>query len=332
MNFLNPKNCLFLILIWSNWGCSTPQAQLDTIPELRLTPLRTGVCHLGADHVLGGDRTKEERIEFYIYSFLIEGKDQQRVLVDFGPISLPYTNAMFRRHGFFRDLGEELPSAERFPDDVKQPEGNVFDQLEEKGLSPDDIGHVIYSHLHADHHGIDDAKDGGAGEKFTKALFYVSRLGWEDNLSSKVNGRWNSYVDYAFSDFLVKKYREGRVLFQDNRDVIPGVGTLYLGGHEVCSQATFVNTRDGVVIIASDEIYLYELLRENILPEIRTSKEKYRKAIEKIVRHARQLDAIIVPMHDPIVWKTFLEHGENWIKELKKHSDLAIEGYLKSRK
>src|SRR5262245_52731061 len=84
----------------------------------RLTPIHAGICHLGADHILGEGRSPEQRLPFVIYSFLVESPGGERALIDLGPMSLETTNAMFRRHGFFRDLGSGLAGRQRFPDDV----------------------------------------------------------------------------------------------------------------------------------------------------------------------------------------------------------------------
>lgn len=296
----------------------------------RLTPLRVGSCQLGADHVLGDGRSSRERIPFAIYAFLVEGPNGEKALVDLGPVTLDYTNRMFRRYGLFRDLGPDVPLKSRYPDDVVQPEGNVFRQLDRRGLRPEDIDHVVFTHLHADHHGLDDATDGGGAEDFPRAIFHASRTGWEDNLARRRKGRWSSYVDFAFSDFLLEMKKKGRAIFADDVEVFPGLRTLYLGGHSVCSQAVLVETGDGPVILASDDIYLYRLLEENIPPAIHTTPDRYRDAVRRIVDLAEASGAVIVPCHDPLVGTVHREHPEHWIAALRPHSNRAIAGYRHS--
>ncbi len=304
-------------------SCSTTKKQ----PVCRLTPLHAGICALGADHVLGEDHAAEERVGFAMYAFLVEGPGGEKALVDLGPMSLEYVNDMFRRFGFFRDGGPEVPATERYPDDIVQPHGNVFVQLEELGISPDAIHHIVFTHLHCDHHGMDDATDGGAAEKFENAILHTSRIGWDDNLSKRTDGRWNSYVDYAFSDFLARREKEGKVRFTDDIEIFPGLRTMYLGGHSIGSQAVVVETEDGPVIIASDDVYLFRLLEENILPKIRTTPGRLRQAIQKIVETAKATDGIILPMHDPQIWESYQKAKQSWLKDLRSHSDHAIEGY-----
>jgi len=50
------------------------QAPANDNPVCTLTPLHTGVCQLGADHVLGPDHSADERMTFAIYSFLVKAQ------------------------------------------------------------------------------------------------------------------------------------------------------------------------------------------------------------------------------------------------------------------
>ncbi len=294
----------------------------------QIRPFNVGECLLGADHVLGAAHSADERVPFVIYSFLVETPDGRSALIDLGPKSLEYTNRMFRHHGFFRDLGAELPPEERYPDDVRQPYGNIIAQLEATGRGIESIDHIVFTHLHADHHGMHDARDGGVAEESPNALLHVSRRGWEDNLARRDGERWNSYVDYAFADFLLRREAERKVRFEDDAEIFPGLRTLYLGGHSICSQAVVVDTDRGPVIISSDDIYLYRLLENAVLPEIRTTPENLRSAVRRIVDLARRDRGIIVPLHDPIVWRTYARDPAGWPESLREHSDRAIAGYL----
>ena len=296
-------------------------------PICKLTLFHTGVCQIGKDHVLGRGYTAEQRTPFVIYSFLVEGPNSETALIDLGPKTIDYCNRMFRTHGFFRDLGPGLSTKKRYPDDIVQPHGNVFDQLRTMKLAPTDIDHIVFTHLHADHHGMDDAKNGGAAEDFPNALLHVSSIGWKDNLAKRKDGKWNSYVDYAFADFLVRREQGGKVRFEDSAEIFPGLRTMYLGGHAVCSQAVVVDTAFGTVIIASDEVYLYQLLTDGIVPQIRTSESNYRTAIQRLISLAKREDGILIPLHDPIVWTTHERARANWLKELKPFSDEAIGQY-----
>jgi glyoxylase-like metal-dependent hydrolase (beta-lactamase superfamily II) len=138
-------------------------------------------------------------------------------------------------------------------------------------------------------------------------------------------------VDFAFADFIERRQQSRRVQLDDDSQVMPGVRTLYLGGHSVCSQAVLLDTADGLVILASDDIYLYRLLEGDILPRIRTSETAYRAALDRLARLALDRDAIIVAMHDPVVWEKWQQGGRNWLRELKPVSDRAVRRYARAR-
>lgn len=287
--------------------------------SFRLIPFNVGECKLGKNHVLGDPHSDEDRFDFTLYVFLADGGPGRRILVDLGPIGLDYLNRMFRFHGFFRELPGD-------PDAIRQPHGNVFDWLKRFDLKPQDINHIILTHMHADHHGMDDAKGPGAAARFPNARIHVSRIGWQNNLDRRENGKWHSYVDFAFSDFLLEAEGRGIVSFSDNAEIVPGIETVYLGGHSYCSQAIRIRTEDGLVIIASDEIYHYSLFEQGVLARLNTTPEQLLKADERLADWG--LDgAVLVPCHDPVLFELYRETGEAWLDRVAPISRKAAKGF-----
>ncbi len=295
----------------------------------KLTPLLTGLCRLGEDHVLGGSRSPEKRLAFAIYSFLAEGSGGEVVLIDLGPKTLEHTNAMFRRYGFFR----ESDGTRLHPDDIVEERGNALTQLKARGIGLERVRHIIFTHLHADHHGLDDGKDGGAAADFPLAVFHVSKRGWEENLERRrAAGRWASYVDFAFSDFLLSMRERGRCLFEDDVEVVPGIRTRFLGGHSPCSQAVVVDTASGPAVIASDEVYHYALLEGGVLARINTSPGNLVAATDLLAELALDRGAILLPAHEPRLEEAFEKAGEGWLLALRGASDRAARGYREHRR
>ena len=296
---------------------------MSTIPY-RLTPLHCGQCMLGENHLLGDPYRDDDRVAFTLYAFLADGGPARRVLVDLGPVGLPYLNEMFRRYDFFRDLPGD-------PDAIVQPTGNVFDGLARLDLSPEDIDHIVLTHIHADHHGLIDATDAGGVLRFPNATVHVSKIGWQDNLAKRVDGRWNSYVDYAFSDFLQEGGRTGRVRFHDNDEVIPGIDVIYLGGHAVCSQAVRIRTALGPAIVTSDEVYTYDLLARGVIARLHTTPENLLAATDRLAELALA-GAILLPCHDPVIARLYDEYGDDWLGQVKRISDEAARAYAAAPK
>ena len=286
----------------------------------QIVPLDVGTCWLGKDHVLGDEYSPDDRMEFALASFLIRGHGKN-VLVDLGPKSLDYTNNMFRKYGFFRTMPDGST-----PDDIVQKSGNVFDGLARMDVKPEDITEVIFTHLHADHHGMDDGKDGGACEDFPNAVFHVSKIGWDHNVESRTDGHWNSYIDWGLGDCMLRKLAEGKVVARDNARIAPGLETVYLGGHSICSQGVRVETDYGTVLIGSDDFYRYNLLENAVVARIFTTRERLIE-VSGMLADAGLAWTIILPVHDPVVVKLYEEHGNGWLNEALIYSLNAGQGY-----
>lgn len=285
-----------------------------------IIPFNVGVLSLGEDHVLGDEYNKDNRIEFAQVSFLIQGGGRN-VLVDLGCKTLEYSNAMFRKYGFFRTMPDGST-----PDDITQPDGNVFDNLTRVGLAPEDITDIIFTHCHADHHGMDDAKDGGACEDFPNAVFHLSKRGWDYNVAQRENGHWNSYIDWGFADCMSRKMNEGKAIAHDDAEIAPGLNTVYLGGHAICSQGVRIETSDGVVVIGSDDFYQYRLMEKGIIARLFTTREKLIETNGMLADMAIN-GAVILPVHDSTLYKLYKTYGENWLKEAKALSYKAGKGF-----
>jgi hypothetical protein len=90
----------------------------------------------------------------------------------------------------------------------------------------------------------------------------------------------------------------------DAREFLPGI-TAYTGGkHTYASQFIGVRTSAGTVVIASDNMYLYENLNKR-LPIAQTldsaSNLRAQDRMRTIASHPR----LIVPGHDPAVFARF---------------------------
>jgi glyoxylase-like metal-dependent hydrolase (beta-lactamase superfamily II) len=288
-----------------------------------IIPLQVGLCHLGEDHLLGDVYSAEKRVPFAMYAFLLRC-GQRVVLVDLGPESVEFINDMFHRYGFFRPG----PDRAAGPDDTIQPQGNIFTHLQRLAIDPAQITDIVLTHLHADHHGMDWPDHPGALTRFPQARVHISARGWQANLDSRCDGRWNSYVDHVFSDHLAQRLEAGQACVADDAPIAPGLRTCYLGGHAPCSQAVLVETVAGTAIITSDEIYSWDLLARKIVARLHTSVEQYQHAVHLLVGLAEAGRSLLLPMHDPMLWELYCREGENWLTAAAQHSQQAIDAFL----
>lgn len=294
----------------------------------RITPLHTGICYMGKKHLLGDEHSDEERVPFALYSFLIEGDNGEILIVDFGPKEPAYFNESFRRYKLFRERGDGREN----PDDVVQPEGNTLDHLKRRGIPPEKVGHIIFTHLHYDHLGGSRPPDPGLLADFPNAVIHISKKGWQHNLDSREDGwRWSSYVDFDISQHIFVKGKKGMARFEDDAVVLPGIRTAYLGGHSPCSQAVLVETEDGTAIIAGDVAYHYEYLEKGIVARLRTTDKEWIAATDRMVELAEETHGTLLPVHDPLIGETYKKQGQHWLAALKPLSDRAVMGWKARR-
>lgn len=94
----------------------------------------------------------------------------------------------------------------------------------------------------------------------------------------------------------------------DGREIIDGV-TVYTGGrHTFASQYVGVRTAGGTVVIASDNLYLYENLQKHAAIAQTFDAASNLKAQERMRQLAARED-LIVPGHDPEVFIKFAKPG-----------------------
>lgn len=223
--------------------------------------------------VEGADRSR--RMDIAMMVWLIRG-DGHNILVD---------------SGFYHD--------KFFPQ--WHPTGFVkpSETLARVGLKPDDITDVIITHMHWDHaDGID---------LFSKARVWIQK----DELEYYSGEAWQSRSTHGGIDpddvmTAVRLNTEGHVglVNGDAQEIIPGV-TCYTGGkHTYASQFVGVNTKAGIVILASDNMYLYENLDKHVPIAATLDRESNLRAQDRMKQLAAS-PKLIVPGHDPAVMTRF---------------------------
>jgi glyoxylase-like metal-dependent hydrolase (beta-lactamase superfamily II) len=290
----------------------------------RLLPLHVGQCRLGLDHVLGDEYSEDDRIDFALYVFFADGGPGRRALVDLGPGAGPYINNMFRRYGFFRELPGD-------PDDVRQPYGGIMEWLDRLGVRPTEIDHVFITHLHADHHGLTDATDGGLLLEMPNAKIHISGKGWKFHLDRRAQGQWNSYIDFAFADFLLEVESQGQLIAADDVESIPGIDVFHLGGHSPCSMAVRIQTNSGPAVVVGDVVYRYDLFEKGIIGRLCTTSEELLAANERLAKVGQE-GAIILPCHDPIIAESYMGCGDEWLEAIRPISERAVTGFASATK
>ena len=194
--------------------------------------------------------------------------------------------------GFYRDQFMR----QWHPADYSKPS----DAVARAGVKADEITDVTISHIHWDH------ADGF--DLFPKAKIWIQKDELEYYAGEAWNGRRRSAADPDDIVGLVKLNTEGRVALVngDAQEILPGI-TCYIGGkHTYASQFVGVNTSAGTVVLASDNMYLYENMEKH-LPIAQTLDAASNLRAQDRMKQLAANPKLIIPGHDPAVMKNFPE-------------------------
>ena len=222
--------------------------------------------------VAGADTSR--RTDIAMMFWLLRGPGGRNVLVD---------------AGFYR---------RKFLDDWKPAEFVRPDEAVSRfGLRPDAITDVIVSHIHWDH------ADGA--DLFPNARVWLQREEYEHYVGP-AGEPLKEAIDSLDSAMLHALHGKGRVQLAagDSTEILPGI-TVYTGGkHTFASQYVGVHTARGTVVLASDNLYLYENLDRHVAIAQTLDSASNLAAQDRMKRLAASW-RLIVPGHDPAVFKRF---------------------------
>ena len=166
------------------------------------------------------------------------------------------------------------------------------------GIKPEEVTDVILTHAHWDH------ADGT--DLFPKAQVWIQK----DEYTYYTGDAWqpggkHGGIEPEDVDVFLKTNLAGRLhLVDGDREILPSVH-VYIGGkHTWQSQYVSVATRSGTVVLASDNMYLYENL-EKRAPIAQTFDRQSNLRAQDRMKTIAAKPALIIPGHDPAVLTRF---------------------------
>jgi len=272
-----PVCTLFLITALGLWlgqaaaseatASSPSQRAPASPPAYRIYPLPNGVCQIAGNHAFH-EGNNAETYDYCLYLWLILGGDKP-ILVDAGLSNIEEMN-----RGAAHVLRRPITQA---------PAESSRAQLRKFGLKPEDIGHVLITHLHFDH--VDDLL------AYTNATVYVGRREWEGAIAAAPT--WGH--GRILHEFANNPQCKARLALVEDQEVLPGVESFWIGGHTPGSTAYRVNTAHGPAVLTGDTVSLLANFEHRAPPGVFTSLEECRAALDKI----RAKGGIVLPSHDP---------------------------------
>jgi glyoxylase-like metal-dependent hydrolase (beta-lactamase superfamily II) len=186
-----------------------------------------------ASLVAGADRVR--RLDIAMTVWVLKGADGRVALVDSG----------FYRDRYFKQFA--------VTDYVKPSEA-----IAPLGLKPEDVSDIFLSHMHWDH--------AGGIELFPSARVWIQKAEYDYYVGDAWQARsTHGGIDQDDVLELVRRNMAGKVTFLagDDETSISGI-TFGIGGrHTWAAQFVTAETRSGRVVLASDNMYLYENLDEH---------------------------------------------------------------------
>ncbi|HEY4217702.1 MAG TPA: N-acyl homoserine lactonase family protein [Gemmatimonadaceae bacterium] len=176
------------------------------------------------------------------------------------------------------------------------------------GVQADQVTDLIISHIHWDHlDGID---------LFPKARIWIQKDEFNYYVDSAGNQK-NRTIDAGDAKLLAAAAREGRVELVpgDGVEIIPGISVYTGGKHTFASQFASVQTTSGTVVLASDNMYLYENEDKHVPIAQSLDKDSNLRTQDRMKAMA-SAPRLLIPGHDPLVFVRFPNPGNGiaWIK------------------
>ena len=207
------------------------------------------------------------------------------------------------------DTGFDQPMAQKRGRTLLKP---LSDGLRGIGIEPASVKDVLITHMHYDHCGNHD-------------LFPAARFHVQDREMKFATGRYMAHdamrIPFEEDDVvaMVRRVFRGRVVFHDgDEEIAPGVSVHHVGGHTMGMQIVRVNTRRGIVVLASDSSHLYANMEREVPYPIAYNVgevlEGYRRA--RVLASSREH---IIPGHDPLVMTRYPAASqalEGWVARL----------------
>jgi len=277
--------CRFLIpAIFGIVPLSPPSFALQH-PNYEVYALSYGVYPNFPVSALLAGADKSRRIDLQMMIWLLKGPNGKNILVDTGCYH------------------ENVVKGKGIQNLIKASEA-----IAKLGLKADDITDVIITHMHWDH------ADGM--DLFPKAKVWIQKdeYGYYTGAAWRANGKHGG-IEPDDVLTLVRLNLDGKVNPVDGDDVeiIDGIKVYTGGRHTYASQYVSVNTASGTIVIASDNMYLYENLEKHAPIAQTFDADSNLKAQDRMKQIASRPD-LIVPGHDPTVFVKFPKPGNGVAK------------------
>src|SRR5437588_1433391 len=228
--------------------------------------------------IVGADKTR--KIDLQMMVWLVKGPGGKNILVDAGCYH------------------ENVVKGKGIQNLIKASEA-----IAKLGLSPKDITDVIITHMHWDHaDGMDLFPNAKIWIQKDEYIYYTGAAWQAGGKSGGIE------PDDVLTLVKLNTAHKVSLVDGDDREIIDGIKVYTGGRHTFASQYVSVRTASGTVVIASDNMYLYENLQKHVPIAQTFDADSNLKAQDRMKQIASRPE-LIVPGHDPEVFLKFPKPG-----------------------
>lgn len=187
------------------------------------------------------------------------------------------------------------------------------------GVGPEDVDHVVLSHMHFDH-------IGNIG-LFPRATFSIARAEldfWTGPYSERTCIGWQVERDEVRA--VVELQQSGRLQLVESSpaELFPGITLNVMPGHTPGQIVTHVDAGSAEIVLASDALHFYDSLRHDRPFQIFLDLAGMYESYDRLRELDSKPETTIIAGHDPEVMSMFEHVAEN-IADLTRPRDVAAE-------
>ncbi|MGQ9650651.1 MAG: N-acyl homoserine lactonase family protein [Phycisphaerae bacterium] len=240
-------------------------------PRYTIRAIKVGQCEV-REYISFQDSQGEDTRTYNLYVWVVLGGPHP-ILVETGP------NPKY--------VGDFNKATARYiPGGVKQlPEEDTLVALKRADIDPSDVGHVIVTHLHADHYDYFAA--------FPNAKLVISRREYEEARHGADDPEDRGHLNPEV--FAAIRSHPQKLILAEDQEILSGIRTVPLGCHTPGSQGVLVQTYAGPVMLTGDVVYLYENIEQD-----RPTRSLDPRVCQEAMAKIRTLADIVLPAHDPL--------------------------------
>lgn len=177
---------------------------------------------------------------------------------------------------------------------------NLKTNLDIFGLTPDDITHVVLTHLHFDHAGGSTFvnRDISTQATMSYANYFLQKKEWAYALQQVGNDQTQKGAHYDLDEFYKLAADEKLVFIVDSHfELIPGVEIIRTGGHTPGHQIVKIQSEGDTAYVLGDLIPSEDHLNHYAMKSMDVNPLQSKKAKTLLLREAYEENAVLLFYH-----------------------------------